>query len=125
LAYGAFYRKYNGPMGTVNLVYNPMYDNTKYDGRTHPAYPDRPLDSFRWTALDFAPMESGDNISFLTRKNSYLYGYIPGTMTPMGPIKDGGAMGSAKNGYSLVTEMSGGVVIKDVTRCAEMILEVF
>jgi hypothetical protein len=125
LAYGAVYDQYNGPLGTVTLALNGNYDNKKYDGREHPAYPGIPLDSFRWTALDFGAGEGDtNNIVFLTRKNTYIYGYVPGTITPMGPIKSG-QMGSAKNGYSLLTEMSAGVVIKDVTRCAEMILEIF
>jgi hypothetical protein len=129
LSFGAQFTHYQGPEGIeVTLVKNPMYDNRQYCKQTHPQYANIPVDSFRYTFLDFG--SAGDsvngaslnNVMMLKEKDSYSWGYKPGTITPTGPIK-GGMSGELKAGYDIWTQGSAGVWIKDVTRCGELIYD--
>jgi len=123
LAYGAQFTRYTGPQGiVVDLVLNPMYDDIMYCRRFHPQYPDMPIDSARMTFLDFGSAEGKNNISMLKVKDSFLYGWTEGTMSPMGPITNG-RFGSLKNGYDVACQGSAGAVIRDVTRCGELIMD--
>ena len=70
LKYGAQFTKYIGVEGVeVELWYNPLNDSSKYSKRKHPQYKDRPLDSYRYTFLDFGTsMADGmavDNVRML------------------------------------------------------------
>jgi len=129
LKYGAQFTRYQGPEGIeVDLVLNPLYDDVKYSRRTHPDYPDRPIDSWRMTILDFGPAgenESGNpegNIQMLKLKNFGRYGYVPGSVGPNGPVK-GGATMSAKAGCQYFIEDSAGIWVKDTSRTGEIIYE--
>lgn len=125
LSYGAQYTHYQGLNGIeVDLVINPLYDDPHFCKRMHPVYTNKPLDSWRMTFMDFGKNGNGDdNIQFLSVKDTRRYGYLPGTVGPMGPIK-GGALHSKKAGCEFVTEGTGGVVIYDVSRGGELILEI-
>lgn len=124
LSYGAQFTHYQGLNGIeVDLVINPLYDDPHFCKRMHPVYTNKPLDSWRMTFMDFGKNGNGDdNIQFLSVKDTRRYGYLPGTVGPMGPIK-GGALHSKKAGCEFVTEGTGGVVVYDVSRGGEMILE--
>lgn len=124
LSYGAQFTHYQGLNGIeVDLVINPLYDDTHFCKRMHPVYTNKPLDSWRMTFLDFGKNGDGyDNIQYLSVKDTRRYGYLPGTVGPMGPIK-GGALHSKKAGCEFVTEGTGGVCIYDVSRGGELILE--
>jgi hypothetical protein len=123
LAYGAEFRKYTGPSGiTVNILLNPFYDNLRYCKLFHPQYPQYPIDSARMTFLDFEGKGIDGNIMLLKEKNSFYYGVQEGMLGPSGPITNGGKFGSLKAGYDVAIQASAGVVIKDVTRCGELIL---
>jgi len=129
LSFGAQFTHYQGPEGIeVTLVKNPMYDNRQYCKQTHPQYSNIPVDSFRYTFLDFGgagTSEKGgaiNNIMMLKEKDSYAWGYVHGTHTPTGPVK-GGVAGGLIAGYDIFMQGSAGVWIKDVTRCGELIFD--
>lgn len=108
----------------MDIMLNPLYDDLRYCKTFHPLYPEFPIDSARLTFLDFASQGIASNIELLKVKDTFYYGYVPGSMTPSGPISNGGAMGSHKAGYSVSVSGTAGVVIRDVTRCGELILAV-
>jgi len=123
LAYGAQFTRYRGPQGiVVDIMTNPFYDDRTYCKRSHPAYAGIPIDSFRMDFLDFGDFSGEGNIQMLTVKDTYINGYVAGTYTPSGPVTSG-MMGSAKNGYSLLTEMTGGIIVQDVSRCSSLIYD--
>lgn len=126
LAFGAQFTRYTGAEGIViDIVKNDMYDSTEYCGRRHPLYPNRPIDSGRMTFLDFAGGTDGSgdsNIMMLKLKDSFRWGYLPGTHTPTGPVK-GGQVSALRAGYEVFCEGTAGLWIKDVTRCGEVIYD--
>lgn len=123
LAYGAQFTRYRGPEGVViNLSKNAMYDDRFYCKRMHPQYPNRPIDSARMTFLDFGSTGGKNNIRMLKVKDSFSWGYIPGTHTPTGPIK-GGVGGAFTAGYDMWCQGTAGVVIVDPTLMGELIMD--
>jgi len=123
LSYGAQFTHYQGPEGIeVTLIKNPLYDSTKYCKRMHPDYKGRPIDSWRMTFLDFGQSEGENNIQYLRVKDTFRYGYKPGTVGPMGPIK-GGAVNDLTAGCTWFTEGTAGIWMKDATRGGELILD--
>lgn len=123
LSYGAQFTHYQGPEGIeVTLIKNPLYDSTVYCKRMHPQYPNFPIDSMRMTFLDFGTSGATNNISMLKVKDTYRWGYQSGTHTPMGPVK-GGQVGALKAGYTMFTEGTGGIFVRDVTRCGELVFD--
>ena len=123
LAFGAQFTRYQGPEGLdVTIIKNPMYDSFKYCPQPAPFNKKLPADSYRFTFLDFGKSDGMDNISFVKEKQSYTYGYVPGTWTPTGPVQ-GGATSSGIAGCYFFTTGSAGIWMKDVTRGGEIILE--
>lgn len=123
LSYGAQFTHYQGPEGIeVTLVKNPLYDSTRYCKRMHPDYPDRPIDSYRMTVLDFGTSDGEANIQYLRQKDTFRWGYQPGTVGPNGPVK-GGEVNSLKAGCTWFCEGTAGVWMKDPTRGGEIILD--
>lgn len=125
LSFGAQYTHYVGPEGLdITLIKNPMKDSRRYCKRMHPQYPEYPIDSARMTFYDFGStkMDAGlPNVQILKVKDTFRHGYVPGSVGPNGPIM--GQWGSAKAGCSFYTEGTGGIVIKDVSRCGEIIYD--
>jgi hypothetical protein len=123
LSYGAQFTHYQGPEGIeVTLMKNPMYDSRKYSKRNHPLYPEFPIDSMRFTFLDFGTTGGENNIQMLKVKDTYRWGYTVGTVGPMGPVK-GGQAGALIAGYDMFTEGTGGIVMFDATRGGELIFD--
>lgn len=123
LSFGAQFTHYQGPEGIeVTLIKNPMNDSRKYCKRMHPQYPEFPIDSSRFTFLDFGSSGGDNNIQMLRVKDTYRWGYTVGTVGPNGPVK-GGQAGVLKAGYDMFTEGTGGIWVKDVTRCGELIYD--
>ncbi len=123
LSFGAQFTHYQGPEGIeITLVKNPMNDNRQYCKQSHPQYPNIPVDSFRYTFLDFGGHGIGGNIMMVKEKNSYSWGTIIGTHTPTGPVQ-GGIGGGLIDGYDIWVKGSAGVNIKDVTRCGEIVYD--
>lgn len=123
LAFGAQFTQYRGPEGIeVTLVKNPLYDSRQYCRRMHPQYKEFPIDSARFTYLDFGSSNGENNIQMIKVKDTYKWGFVAGSHTPTGPVM-GGQAGSTIAGYTMFTGGSCGLWIKDVTRCGEMITE--
>ena len=123
LSYGAQFTHYQGPEGIeVTVVKNPMYDDFKYSPKAHPTDKKFPIDSFRFTFLDFGSSSDESNIQFLRVKDTYRNGYTVGTVGPSGPIM-GGQAGSLVAGYDTFCEGTAGLWMKDVTRGGEIILD--
>lgn len=123
LAYGAQFTRYNGPHGvTIDLMVNELYNNRDYCKRMHPQYPNLPVDSARFTFMDFGTSEGMNNIQMLKVKDTFRWGYVAGTHTPTGPVK-GGQAGAMKAGYDMFCEGTAGLWIKDITRCGEFIYD--
>lgn len=123
LAYGAQFTRYRGPEGiVVDLVKNPMYDSRQYCKRMHPQYPNIPIDSARFTFLDFGTAGGENNIMMLKQKETFSHGFTVGTVGPNGPVK-GGQVGALKAGYDVFCQGSAGFWIKDVTRCGEYVYD--
>jgi len=109
-------------------MYNPLYDDPSNCPEMHPIYTDKPVDSARFTFLDFGKTSKAgdngmltDNIQFLQQKDYITrHGYVPGAVTPMGPVQ-GGATSSTLAGYESFCDTSGGIVMFDVTRGGELI----
>jgi hypothetical protein len=125
LAYGAQFTKYIGPEGIcVTLIKNPMYDDKFYCPEMSPFKANMPIDSFRFTFLDFGKnKDMENNIEFVSVEDTYRWGYVSGTVTPTGPVK-GGSATSLTAGITYFMEGSAGVWMKDVSRCGELILDV-
>lgn len=118
------FTRYNGINGIqVDLMLNPMYDDRTYCKRTHPMYPNRPIDSFRMDILDFGTADGTDNIQLLSVKDTYYNFVVSGSHTPSGPISNGGQASSAIQGYSLHMSASAGLVIRDVSRTGSIVFE--
>lgn len=126
LSYGAQFTHYQGPEGVeVDLMKVPLYDNRKYCKRMHPIDTNRPIDSYRMTIVDFAnPTSSslGSNVNFLEVKDTYREGYIPGTVTPTGPLK-GGMTVKKVAAYERFVERTAGIMVVDTSRTGELIYE--
>lgn len=75
----------------VDLIKNPLYDSRKFCKRTHPNYPEFPVDSARITFLDLGTTKGQNNIQMVKVKDTYYWGYVPGSFSPTGPVKGGAA----------------------------------
>lgn len=113
------------PLGiVVDLNHNPMYDSKEFCKIMHPSNVMFPIDSMRFTFMDFGKTDGQSNIQLVKIKDYYRDFYVPGSITPTGPIKNGGMAGAAIAGYSKHVEDSCGIVIFDVSRCGEIIYDV-
>ena len=121
LAFGGQFVKYIGPNGiTLTLRHNPMYDDREIN---HIMHPDKqvPVESMRFTFLDFGGNGGESNIKYVHKKGGYKLGYVSGLQTPYGANK-GGLMSNAKDAYTMIVHDQCGIQIDDVTRCGELIL---
>lgn len=130
LAFGAQFVHYRGPLGIdVKLVHQPLYDSLQYCKRMHPQYPNIPVDSARMTFLNIegkgvaSATGLGKNVELLKVKDTFRYFYVPGSITPMGPITGNGMAVTAKAGYTVAIEGTLGAIIRDVTSCGEIIYD--
>ena len=126
LSFGAQFTHYQGPEGiSVDLMYNPLYDDLRFCKKTHPDETNRPIDSWRMTAVDYsAPRGTswGSNLNYLEVMDSYAHGYITGTVGPNGPIA-GGATTELVGAYKRFVKGSAGVMMVDATRGGELIFD--
>lgn len=121
LAFGGQFVKYIGPNGiTLTLRHNPLYDDREINHIMHPSL-QVPVESMRFTFLDFGNAGGEANIKYVSKKNGYKLGYVSGLQTPYGPNK-GGLMSNAKDAYTMIVHDQCGIQIDDVTRCGELIL---
>ena len=121
LEFGGQFVKYNGPNGiTLTLRHNPVYDDREINHIYHSEL-QVPVESMRFTFLDFGGKGGQSNIKYVHKKGGYKLGYVSGLQTPYGAAK-GGLMSNAKDSYTMIVHDQCGVQIDDVTRCGELIL---
>ena len=121
LEFGGQFVKYNGPNGiTLTLRHNPVYDDREINHIYHSEL-QVPVESMRFTFLDFGGKGGESNIKYVHKKSGYKLGYVSGLQTPYGAAK-GGLMSNAKDSYTMIVHDQCGVQIDDVTRCGELIL---
>lgn len=123
LSFGAQFRHYQGPEGIeFSLIKLPFYDSREFEKRTHPYYTEYPIDSGRYTFMDFGNNDGQQNVMALKVMDTYRYGYVTGTIGPNGPITSG-QFGGLKAEYTAAEEGTFGVIMLDPTRGGELIMD--
>ena len=113
------YIMHNG--AELELIHNPLYDDTTINFEIDPIT-GKPVESMRFTFLDFSEESGKSNIRIINKKNGYKFGYVAGLVSPYGPVK-GGLMSHSGEYYSMHVSTETGIHIEDVTRCGELILK--
>lgn len=113
------YKMHNG--AELELVHNPLYDDRTINFEIDPIT-GYPVESMRFTFLDFSGDSGKSNIQLISKKNGYKFGYVAGLVSPYGPAK-GTAMSHSGEYYSMHVSKEMGVHIEDITKCGELILK--
>lgn len=112
------YRMANG--ATLELVHNPLYDDREINFEIDEVS-GYPLESMRFTFLDFAPGQKGPNVEMVNKNNGFKLGYVHGLQTPYGPVNKG-PMAHSGDYYEMHVQKQMGIHIEDVSKCGELIL---
>ena len=109
----------------LTLKHFPLYDNIVYNRKLHPVS-GKPLESYRFTFLDFGNRDGEANISKVVRKGrEMVMWHTGGSVTPgTGFSKSINTLRSnAKDGYQVHFLSEQGLMIKDPTACGELLLD--
>jgi len=118
---GFQFTKYNMSNNiSIELHHNPLYDDVEINFELDPIT-GYPVESMRFTFLDFSGENSSSNIKIMNKKDSFASGYYEGLYGPLGP-QQRGKMSHEGSSYSMHAEETCGLHIKDITLCGEMIL---
>jgi hypothetical protein len=104
----------------LELIHMPLYDDREINFEIDPVT-GFPVESMRFTFLDFSGEGANSNIKIVNKKNGYKLGYVAGLSNPYGP-NNGKLMSHSGNYYEMHVEKQVGLHIEDVTRCGELIL---
>lgn len=111
--------RYEGANGvSLDLIHNPVYDDLSINSEIDPIT-GYPLESMRFTFLDFANGSMGDNVKVMRKDKGYSLAYINGLYGPYGPTN--GQAAHAGDYYEVHVKEQMGVHIHDATRCGELI----
>ena len=102
----------------LELVHQPLYDDRELNTEIDPVT-GYPIESMRFTFLDFTGGEGGSNIKVVNKKDGFKSGYVAGLINPFGP-NNGGLMSHSGEYYSFHASKEFGIHIEDVTRCGEL-----
>lgn len=120
-ALGYQFTKYIAHNGAeIEVIHNPVYDDVNNNFEIDPIT-GYPVESMRFTFLDFSGEGAESNIQTVSKKNGFKYGYVSGLVTPYGPAK-GGLMSHSGEFYSVHVSKEMGVHINDITKCGQLIL---
>jgi hypothetical protein len=123
LQFGRQFTKYIGPNGIeVELHYNPCYDDREKQFQIDPVT-GKPAESMKFTFLDFTDGGGDDNLYILKKKGGVKSGYVAGLQSPYGPVT-GGLMSNSEDAYTMIEYAQQGVMLKDVSRCGQLRLNV-
>lgn len=105
--------------GSLTVMHMKAYDdptfNTLLDENGYP------LESSRFTFINYGLGDGyGKNICYLKSKRDAAYGYVPGLSNPYGNA-NGTAMSHGGDWWTVHRMESAGIMIKDVTKCGELI----
>ena len=117
------YKMLNGV--ELTLKHFPLYDNIVYNRKLHPVS-GKPLESYRFTFLDFGNRDGESNISKVVRKDREMsMWHTGGSVAPgVGHAKSISTLRSnAKDGYQVHFLSEQGVMIKDPTACGELVMD--
>ena len=124
LALGGQFKTYMGLNGTkITLKHLPLYDNTIINRKLH-AETGRPLESYRFTFLDFGMAGGESNIQAVHKKGSKdMMWHTAGSVDPFGnTAKSVNTMRSDNlDGYSVHMLTECGIMIKNPMACGELI----
>jgi hypothetical protein len=117
------YKMLNGV--ELTLKHFPLYDNINYNRKLHPVS-GKPLESYRFTFLDFGNRDGESNITKVVRKGREMVQWYTG-----GSVAPGAGFASsintlrsnAKDGYSVHFLSEQGIMIKDPTSSGELICD--
>jgi hypothetical protein len=123
LQFGRQFTKYIGPNGIeVVLKYNPVYDDRERNFLIDPIT-GKPAESMKFTFFDVSDGNGDDNLYILKKKGGMKSGYIAGLQSPYGPVQ-GGLMSNSEDAYTMIEYAQMGVMLKDVSRCGQLRLNV-
>jgi hypothetical protein len=117
------YKMLNGVELTIKHF--PLYDNINYNRKLHPVS-GKPLESYRFTFLDFGNRDGESNITKVVRKGREMcQWYTGGSVAPgQGFATSINTLRSnAKDGYSVHFLSEQGIMIKDPTSSGELICD--
>lgn len=123
-AYAAGYQftKFLAPNGIeVEVVHMPLYDDRRINREIDPVT-GYPVESMRFTFIDFAGGDGGSNLAIMKKANSFSNWYVAGGYGPFGPNKSGMAAHSGEY-YEMHVSETFGLHLEDPTRCGELILK--
>jgi hypothetical protein len=109
----------------LTLKHFPLYDNIAYNRKLHPTS-GKPIESYRFTFLDFGARDGESNITKVVRKGrEMVMWHVAGAVAPgTGFAKSINTLRSnAKDGYSVNFLSEQGIMIKDPTACGELIMD--
>lgn len=117
------YKMLNGVV--LTLKYFPLYDNTQYNRKLHPVS-GKPLESYRFTFIDFTTRDGEPNVVKVVRKDrGFVMWTTAGSVAPgTGHSKSKDVVRSnAKDGYAVHFLGELGIMIKNPTSCGELICD--
>lgn len=117
------YKMLNGVELTIKHF--PLYDNINYNRKLHPVS-GKPLESYRFTFLDFGNRDGESNITKVVRKGREMcQWYTGGSVAPgQGFATSINTLRSnAKDGYSVHFLSEQGIMIKDPTSSGELLCD--
>jgi hypothetical protein len=117
------YKMLNGIELTIKHM--PLYDNIVYNRKLHPVS-GKPLESYRFTFLDFGNRDGESNVTKVVRKGrEMVQWYTGGSVAPgQGFATSKNTLRSnAKDGYSVHFLSEQGIMIKDPTSSGELICD--
>lgn len=118
------YKMTNGIELTVKHM--PIYDDTTHNRKLHPIS-GKPLESYRFTFLDFGMRDGESNIVKVVRKDrEFVIWHTGGSVTPgAGYGKSVNTLRSnAKDGYSVHFLGEQGIMVRDPRACGELVMDV-
>jgi hypothetical protein len=109
----------------LTLKHFPLYDNTTYNRKLHPIT-GKPLESYRFTFIDFGSRDGEPNVVKVVRKNrEMLMWHTGGSVAPgTGGVKSINTLRSnAKDGYAVHYLGECGIMLRDPRACGELICD--
>ena len=120
-AVGMQYTEYDmGNGASLTLIHNPLYDNRQIHDEIDPIT-GRPLESMRYTFLDFAGESGKSNIKVTKKAGGDFFTYVCGNYGPYGPMNKTSNPAHAGDYYEMHIGTHEGIHIEDVTKCGELI----
>jgi len=121
LSYGMQLVQYNLTNGgSLRLIHNPLYDNRSIHTEVDPIS-GRPVESMRFTFLDFAGESGKSNIKITKKEGGDFFSYICGNY---GPNNKTMYPAHAGDYYEMHIGTHEGIHIEDITKCGELIYAV-